>query len=251
VLAPSKDIAEVRNAFEIYERLETFDPYSIDDLLAAHGMMMRGLECKAGEFRSGPVGVVNQAGQIVHLGKLPQYVPEAVANLLDWVKSSELPMLIRSCVFHYEFELIHPFADGNGRTGRLWHTLLLSEWNPMFAWLPVESIVHDRQQEYYEAINASNATVSSTAFIEFMLSAIKASLIETLEMSDAPKNGPMERWERIQSFLEDHEFIQNADVRQLCGVSAATANRILAKLAAEGKLMKCQEGGHWAYRRMR
>lgn len=131
ILAPPKDIAEIRNAFEIYDRLEELDSYSVDDLLTAHRVMMRGLESKAGAFRSKPVGVVNQAGEIVHFGTLPQYVPEAVANLLEWVKSSELPMLIRSCVFHYEFELIHPFADGNGRTGRLWHTLLLSKWNPV------------------------------------------------------------------------------------------------------------------------
>ena len=255
VLAPPKDIAEVRNAFEIYDRLEELNPYSIDDLLTAHGVMMRGLEQEAGAFRSRPVGVVNQTGEIVHFGTLPQYVPEAVANLLEWVESSELPMLIRSCVFHYEFELIHPFADGNGRTGRLWHTLLLSKWNPIFAWLPVESIVHDHQQEYYEAINHSNAAVSSTAFIEFMLSAIKASLMEAVnmsdEMSDAPKDRAANRWKQIEQFLEHHEVIQNADVRQICGVSAATANRILSKLAAEGKLVKCREGGHWAYRRGR
>ena len=253
VLAPSKDITEVRNAFEIYERLETLNPYSIDDLLTAHGVMMRGLEQEAGEFRSRPVGVVNQAGEIVHFGTLPQYVPDAVTNLLEWVKSSELPMLIRSCVFHYEFELIHPFADGNGRTGRLWHTLLLSKWNPIFAWLPVESIVHDHQQEYYEAINSSNAAVSSTAFIEFMLSTIKASLIEAVslsdEMSDVSKDKAVERWRQIEQFLESHNVIQNAHVRQFCGVSAATANRILAGFAAEGRIVKCHEGGHWAYRR--
>ena len=259
VLAPPKDITEVRNAFEIYERLEALNPYSIDDLLTVHGVMMTGLEQEAGEFRSRPVGVVNQAGEIVHFGTLPQYVPEAVTNLLEWVKSSELPILIQSCVFHYEFELIHPFADGNGRTGRLWHTLLLSKWNPVFVWLPVESIVHDHQEAYYEAINASNAAVSSTAFIEFMLAAIKASLMEAIdmsdemgdEMSDAPKDKATERWKQIEQFLEHHDVIQNADVRQLCGVSAATANRILAGFVAEGRLAKCREGGHWAYRRGR
>lgn len=254
VLAPPKDIAEVRNAFEIYDRLEELDPYSVDDFLTAHGVMMRELEPEAGVFRVKPVGVVNQVGEIVHFGTLPQYVPEAVADLLEWVESSELPMLIRSCVFHYEFELIHPFADGNGRTGRLWHTLLLSKWNPVFAWLPVESIVHDHQEAYYEAINVSNTAVSSTAFIEFMLAAIKTSLIESANMSDvmsdAPKDKTPERWKQIERFLENHDVIQNADVRQLCGVSAATANRILAGFVVEGKLVKCRQGGHWGYRRM-
>lgn len=254
VLAPPKDITEVRNAFEIYERLEALDPYSIDVLLTAHGVMMRGLEQEAGAFRSRPVGVVNHEGEIVHFGTLPQYVPEAVENLLNWVRGNGLPMLLRSCVFHYEFELIHPFADGNGRTGRLWHTLLLSKWNTMFAWLPVESIVHDHQQEYYETINRSNTAVSSTAFIEFMLSAIKTSLMEAVvmsdRMSDAPKDKAAERRKQIEQFLEHHDVIQNADVRQLCGVSAATANRILAKLAAEGNLVKCRKDGHWIYRRV-
>lgn len=254
VLAPPKDIAEVRNTFEIYDRLEELDPYSVDDLLTAHGVMMRGLESEAEAFRSKPVGVVNQAGEIVHFGTLPQYVPEVVANLLEWVKSSKLPMLIRSCVFHYEFELIHPFANGNGRTGRLWHTLLLSKWNPVFAWLPVESIVHDHQEAYYEAINTSNVAVSSTAFIEFMLAATKTSLIESASMSDGMSDGSKdkatERWKQIQRFLESHDVIQNADVRQLCGVSAATANRILAGFVAEGRLVKSRVGGHWGYRRM-
>ena len=130
VLAPPKDIAEVKNAYEIYERLDELDPYSVDDLLIAHGIMTRGLVDEAGMFRSKPVGVVDQEGHVLHFGTLPQYVPDLVMELLNWVKNSDVHMLIRSCVFHYEFELIHPFADGNGRVGRLWHTLLLSKWNP-------------------------------------------------------------------------------------------------------------------------
>lgn len=177
VLAPPKDIAEVKNAYEIYERLDKLDPYSVDDLLTAHNIMTRGLVEESGMFRTRPVGVVDREGHILHFGTLPQYVPNLVMELLDWAKNSKVHTLIRSCVFHYEFELIHPFADGNGRVGRLWHTLLLSKWNSAFAWLPVESIIHDRQQEYYEAINASNGAGESTVFIEFMLSAIKASLI--------------------------------------------------------------------------
>ena len=146
VLAPPKDIAEVKNAYEIYDHLAAMDPYSIDDLLAAHGVMMRGLTAEAGVFRSRPVGVVDSQGNVLHFGSLPQYVPSLVEELMEWTRTSPLPVLIKSCVFHYEFELIHPFSDGNGRMGRLWHTLLLSQWNPLFAWLPVESIIHDHQQ---------------------------------------------------------------------------------------------------------
>ena len=161
-------------------------------------------------------------------------------------------MLIRSCVFHYEFELIHPFTDGNGRVGRLWHTLLLSKWSPAFAWLPVESIIHDRQQEYYDAINASNDAGESTVFIEFMLSAIKTSLIEAINLSDEMSDEKLDkatlRWNKIQEYLKTHDYIMNADVRELCGVSAATANRILTNLATKNKIKKYHENGHWIYR---
>ena len=251
VLAPPKDIAEVKNAYEIYERLDELDPYSVDDLLTAHGIMTRGLVEESGVFRTRPVGVVDSEGHVLHFGTLPQSVPDLVMELLDWVKTSEVHMLIRSCVFHYEFELIHPFADGNGRVGRLWHTLLLSKWNPAFAWLPVESIIHDRQQEYYDAINDSNNAGESTVFIEFMLSAIKASLMDAINTSDEMSDGKLDkatlRWKRIQEYLKTHDYIMNADVRVLCGVSVATANRILANLVSEQKLVKYHEGGHWAY----
>lgn len=252
VIAPPKDIAEVKNAYEIYECMDELDPYSVDDLLTAHGIMTRGLVEESGVFRSRPVGVVDQDGHVLHFGTLPQYVPDSVMELLDWTKTSNIHMLIRSCVFHYELELIHPFADGNGRIGRLWHTLLLSRWNPTLAWLPVESMIHARQPEYYAAINASNDAGESTVFIEFMLSTIKASLIDAIstseEISDEPMDKATLRWKQIEKFLETHEFIMNADVRALCGVSAATANRILADLAIKGKLTKCHRNGHWMYR---
>lgn len=253
VLAPPKDIAEVKNAYEIYDRLDELDPYAVDDLLLAHGVMMRGLVEEAGVFRSRPVGVVDSEGRVLHFGTLPPYVPGLVAELLDWVKTSDLHMLIRSCVFHYEFELIHPFADGNGRVGRLWHTMLLSRWNPAFAWLPVESIIHDRQQEYYDAINRSNSAGESTVFIEFMLSAIQAAVTEAVAAADGPGAEKTElrarRWRLIAAHLQTHDTIRNADVQALCGVSPATANRILAGFTAEGKLQKLRVNGRWAYRR--
>lgn len=252
ILAPPRDIAEVKNAYEVYEQLGKLDPYSVNDLLIAHGIMTRGLVEESGTFRNRPVGVVDSEGNILHFGTLPQYVPDLVMELLDWVKTSEVHMLIRSCVFHYELELIHPFADGNGRVGRLWHTLLLSQWNPAFAWLPVESIIHDRQKEYYAAINASNNAGESTAFIEFMLAAIKAALIEAISVRDVMSEEKMDktvlRWNKIQEYLKTHDYIMNADVRTLCDVSSATANRILVRLTEEGKLNRYLQEGHWAYR---
>lgn len=255
VLAPPKDIAEVKNAYEVYERLDELNPYSVEDLLTAHRIMTQGLVNEAGMFRTRPVGIVDNEGHILHFGTLPQYVPDLVMELLDWVEKSDVHILIRSCVFHYELELIHPFADGNGRIGRLWHTLLLSKWNPVFAWLPVESIIHDRQQEYYKAINASNDAGESTVFIEFMLSAIKASLIEAIrtsdEMSDEKTDKATLRWNKIDTYLKSHDYIMNADVRKLCGVSAATANRILAALVAKNQLEKYHMSGHWVYKQVK
>ncbi len=249
VLAPPKDIAEVQNAYEIYEHMDALDPYSIDALLSAHGVMMRGLVGEAGCFRSRPVGVVNHQGEILHFGTLPDYVPGLVADLLDWTKDSSLPMLLKSCVFHYEFELIHPFADGNGRVGRLWHTLLLSKWNPLFAWLPVESIVHNRQQEYYDTINASNSEGKSTKFILFMLSAIKSSINEAIDMSDDVMDDKEDHnWKIVRDYLNDHALIQNADVCRLLGVSSATANRLLRGWVQEDKLERCRNGRVWAYK---
>lgn len=242
VLAPPKDIAEIRNAYEIYERLDELDPYSVDDLLMAHGIMTRGLVEESGVFRTRPVGVMDIEGHVLHFGTLPQYVPNLVMELIDWSKGSKVHMLIRSCVFHYELELIHPFADGNGRMGRLWHTLLLSKWNPAFAWLPVESIIHDRQQKYDDTINASNAARKSTVFIEFMLSAIKASLKEAINTSDGKMDKATLCWDKIQKYLKTRNYIMNADVRELCSVSTATAKRIVSSFVEERKLSKYRHG---------
>ncbi len=249
VLAPPKDIAEVQNAYEIYEMLDRLDPYSVEDLLDAHGIMTRGLVGESGCFRTRPVGVVDQAGNILHFGTLPDYVPGAVAELLEWVRDSQIHMLIKSCVFHYEFEVIHPFADGNGRMGRLWHTLLLARWKPIFAWLPVESIIHDRQEAYYAAINRSNFEGESTVFLEFMLTAIRDALREAAQTAGImeEQKPEEERWCKISQFLEEKGTVTNENVRELLGVSAATASRVLGKLVSEGKIKKVRLGKTWGY----
>ena len=248
VIAPPKDIAEVKNAYEIYEHMDKLNPYSVDDLLTAHGIMTRGLVEESGMFRTRNVGVVDSQGRVLHFGTLPDYVPGLVAELMNWAKHSDEHMLIRSCVFHYELELIHPFADGNGRIGRLWHTLLLSKWNPIFAWLPIESMIYAHQQEYYNAINASNDAGASTAFIEFMLATIKASLIDAINMSDSPADKLTLRWQKIEAFLKSNNYIMNGDVQRICDVSPATANRILKGFVADNKLTQCRVSGHWEYK---
>lgn len=248
VIASPKDIAEVQNAYEIYDNMDKLNPYSIDDLLKAHSVMERGLLNEAVEFRSRPVGVADSEGNILHFGTLPQYVPKLIQELLEWTEKSEIHLLIKSCVFHYEFELIHPFADGNGRMGRLWHTLLLSKWNPIFAWLPIESIIHDNQSEYYNAINISNNNGKSTVFIEFMLSVIKQALQESI--NDKPKNISSKsdlRWNKINNYLETHEYILNSDVQKLLGVSSATATRILVGFMKDGKLKRIRIKNCWGY----
>ena len=248
IIAPPKDIAEVKNAYEIYEMIGSLDPYSVDDLLTAHDVMTRGLVDESGCFRSRSAGVADKQGNVLHFGTLPDYVPGLVMELLDWVRDSDFHMLIKSCVFHYELELIHPFADGNGRIGRLWHTLLLTQWKPMFAWLPVEFMIHDRQDEYYQVINRSNNEAESTAFIEFMLSAIKEALLEAVQSGNTESTSVEEqRWLQIERFLKKHGTITNADVREMLGVSSATANRVLAKNVEAGKIQKVRIGKSWGY----
>lgn len=248
IIAPPKDIKEVQNAYEIYDCMDSLNPYEANDLLKSHEIMLKGLIDEAGMFRSRPIGVVDNEGNILHFGTLPQYVPKLISELLEWTKTSDVHMLIKSCVFHYEFELIHPFADGNGRMGRLWHTLLLSKWNPLFAWLPIESIIHDNQQAYYNAINISNIKGESTLFIEFMLSVIKQALLEASELPIVTLNSKTDiRLEKIYEFLASNEYIMNKDVQKILDVSSATATRILTAFTKSGKLKRVRIESHWGY----
>ena len=171
VLAPPQDICEVQNAFQVYNRLLEFNPYDVMDLLAAHQILMKDLVREPGQFRSGRIGVV-RGSEVVHIAPAADLVSGLMADLICWTKSTLAHPLIKSCIFHYEFEVIHPFADGNGRMGRMWQTLLLYQWKEIFAWLPVETMVWERQQEYYAALGRSNDTGDCTGFVLFMLQAI-------------------------------------------------------------------------------
>lgn len=175
VVAPLREIQEVKNAIATYDLFTTLNPFDEKDLLRAHGTMMQALVDNPGRWRNGGVGVFGEQG-CVHLAPPAERVPALMSDLFDWLKNADDHLLIRSCVFHYEFEFIHPFMDGNGRTGRLWQSLILSQLHPLFAHLPVENMVFSNQQAYYDAITASTAAGESTPFIEFMLGEILAAL---------------------------------------------------------------------------
>ena len=175
VVAPIKQIQEVKNAIATYELYPELDPFSVDDLLKAHGVMMQALVDDAGRFRRSGVGVFGETG-LVHMAPPADRVPFLMNDLFEWLRSAKDHLLVRSCVFHYEFEFIHPFIDGNGRTGRLWQSLILGRLHPLFEHLPVENMVYANQQAYYDAITASTKAGQSGPFIDFMLGEILKTL---------------------------------------------------------------------------
>ena len=171
IVAPIRQIQEVKNAIKTYELYPTLDAFKEKDLLRAHGVMMQALVDHPGKYRHGGVGVYSENG-LVHLAPPADRVPQLMGDLLDWLKKSKDHLLIRSCVFHYGLEFIHPFLDGNGRMGRLWQSLILGKLHPLFEHLPVENMVYANQQQYYDAIAASTQAGQSGPFIDFMLGEI-------------------------------------------------------------------------------
>ena len=187
ILGNPVEIKEVKNAYTTYEMMLTLDPFSVDDLLKAHEAMMKELISENGRFRSGGVGVFNGKA-LVHMAPPANMVPGQIQDLFSWYKASEIHPLIRSAIFHYEFEFIHPFADGNGRLGRMWHSLLLGRWNEIFYWLPVEDLIRSRQEEYYKALGKSDRDADSSAFVEFLLQVI----LDTLQNTTVVGNDEVE-----------------------------------------------------------
>ncbi|MBS7560406.1 MULTISPECIES: Fic family protein [Pseudomonas] len=177
VLGLPREIQEVRNAFAAYEAMPGWRPALREHLLEAHALLMRGLIDDAGRFRRAGVGIYREH-KLVHMAPPASRVPTLVDDLLGWLSSTDLHPLLASCVFHYEFEFIHPFADGNGRMGRLWQTLILSLWRPVLAWLPVETVIREQQQAYYAALSAADQRSEATPFVEFMLQALHQALLD-------------------------------------------------------------------------
>lgn len=178
VLGNPNEIKEVQNAYEAYEMMLRLNPESVEDLLTAHKLMMQGLVSENGKFRSGGVGVFD-GDRLIHMAPPAHLVPKLIQDLFDWYQNSEMHPLIKSAVFHYEFEFIHPFQDGNGRMGRMWHSLLLGQWKELFFWLPVEELIQSKQAEYYDALGKSDKAADSAVFVELMLEIIRDTLKDT------------------------------------------------------------------------
>ena len=237
VLGPQDDILAVKNAFAVYQMLPDLDAFSLDDLKRAHGVMMNGLVVRAGEFRSSSVGVFNEKGKVIHVAPPHEMVYALMEQLFDWLKSSKTQMLIRSSVFHYEFEFIHPFTDGNGRTGRLWQTALLASWKPVFAWIPIESIIKNHQEEYYRAIGASTAEGSSNRFIVFMLGIIKQAVTELARDTRNHQSHISNQVKALMSVIETYPM-SAAELMQKLGLkSRATFQKNYLQPALEAGLI--------------
>lgn len=201
VLGAPDEIQEVKNAIEAYRLMPQLDALKEKDLLKAHELMMKDLVKQAGHYRQEGVGVFDGNGNCLHMAPPADRVPQLMGDLFQWVKTTKEHPLIHSCVFHYEFEFIHPFVDGNGRMGRFWQTMLLSRWKGIFAWLPVETIVKEHQQEYYNVIAQSDAAGESTKFVEFMLKC----LLDAMEHYEETDQGavPNKVQDRVHDKLHD------------------------------------------------
>jgi Fic family protein len=223
--------------------MDSFDPFSLDSFLAAHRLVTGGLLADAGSFRTVDVEVVNADGEVLHEGAAPELVPRGMEQLFEWARLTETHPLLASGATHFMIEFIHPFRDGNGRMGRLWQTLLLSRWNELFAWMPVETLIHDNQEGYYRALQAShNGRVEASPFISFMLTVIEASLVAYAELTqDEGRNEGTNEGRTVRLDATDRLILTtlagdgSLTVAQLAaqvGKSRATVERRLAKLRA-------------------
>jgi len=250
VLGKPQEIREVQNAYEAYEAVFKMDPYAVKDFLSAHALMMKDLIREYGSFRSGDVGIYDAAGNVVHIGARPQFVPNLVEELFHWAKTDDTPELIKSCVVHFEIEMIHPFGDGNGRMGRLWQNLILSKWQSVFEWIPIETIVYAYQQKYYDVLETSDKENDSTGFIEFMLEVIletlnsfdekstnnKANDILNDKVLDKLNDNEREFFGCIYDYLIENGEIGNSKAVALSGRITGTVRRYLVKLVELGVL---------------
>lgn len=247
VLGTQKDILEVQNAFEAYDQLADIKSTSESDFIEGHLLLTNGLVNRSGRYRNTQVGVFD-GDTVIHIGSPASFVPQLMGDLFSWLSFSHEHPLIKSCVFHYEMVFIHPFEDGNGRMARLWQSLILREWNPVFEFLPIETLVYENQDEYYQAIQRCNSAGESTEFITFMLHTIALSLQQALQnTTEADRdvkndvNHDVNRDHLKQVILQKIKDNPQIGIRELSaalGVSRSTVDRKIAELKQDGTLIR-------------
>lgn len=259
VLGLPREIQEVRNAFAAYESMPDWEPTSLADLLSAHGRLMLGLCDDAGHWRSGGVGIY-RGEHLVHMAPPANQVPRLMGQLLQWLAGTEAHPLIASCALHYELEFIHPFSDGNGRMGRLWQTVVLSRWQPVMAFLPVETVIKARQDEYYRQLSEADQRSDCTGFILFLLEALRDSLTLAIQPSPALQvemkvemrvENSAERQvktpEKVLALLATEPTLTLKEVAGRIGKSTSTVERAVAVLVKAGQLrfVGPRKSGRW------
>lgn len=256
VVAPLRQIQEVKNAIKTYELYSRLNPFQVTDLLKAHGTMMTALTDDAGRFRRGGVGVFSEK-ELVHMAPSADRVPTLIADLFEWLKEAKDHLLIRSCVFHYEFEFIHPFSDGNGRMGRLWQSLILGRLHPLFEHLPVENMVYANQEAYYNAIETSTAAADSAPFIDFMLQEI----LNTLKNHQGSSLSQAEEWDvrdivrdkfgissgQIVELIRDNPYITLDEIASVLSVTRRSIEKKIKELRDAGYIKRegSNKTGRW------
>ncbi|MDR0788176.1 MAG: Fic family protein [Gemmatimonadota bacterium] len=243
VLAPPRELQEARNAIAAYDRLPDWNGLHEADLLSAHEIMMRGLLDHPGSYRAGGVGVMG-GGAVIHMAPPARQVPLLMSSLFDWLGETMEHPLIASSVFHYEFEFIHPFSDGNGRMGRLWQTLLLSRWKPAFEWLPVESLVYQHQAGYYRALSESTEATDCAPFIHFMLQRIREAVVK---VGKTPLKTPLKTPDAILGLLAGKPDMSIPQIAIGLRKSESAIKRAIRGLRESGQLRRVgpDKGGSW------
>jgi Fic family protein len=236
VIAPKKDIMEVKNAIQVYSKLDSFNAYNLNSLYKAHKLLMSGLVDIPGQLRKTSVGIV-KGEDIAHLAPPGELVYPLLKNLFDYLKNDKDLLVIKSCVFHYEFEFIHPFIDGNGRIGRLWQTMILKDYSSVFEFLPIETLIKERQQDYYNVLGKSDKQGSSTSFIEFMLEILTIALDDLLKTQNFTATDS-DRIDLFKDLIGGKEFSRQDYLRYNKDISSATASRDLKNAVKNGLLIK-------------
>lgn len=250
VLGNPNEIKEVKNSIQAYDLLLSLNPYKEKDLLKAHKLMMQDLVDRNGKYRTDGVGIFD-GEKVVHLAPPADRVPELMSDLFEWIKTSDVHPLIKSCVFHYEFEFIHPFQDGNGRIGRLWQTVILKDWKEIFAWLPVETLIKENQKEYYSVLGTSDSEANSTKFIEFMLSLILNTIEEIISTEKkVTKKVTIKvtiNQQKIIDAIKSNPHITQEELADIIGITKKSITANMKKLQENGliKRIGANKNGYW------